>query len=290
MNRQNEMQLSIKSDTFSAMKEDFDAILGRTIGNMQMKGAEDATITLKLSVSLENTNAVIGGESTDITRPSFKHDISSVMQVKDKKSGALTGDYQLVWDDEEGKYIMKKIENGQVTMFDQEMMEANGEVMDEDSPQLKGKPLMLGSSGDTEKTPFGWMKQFVGTEMKVTESMGNYTVRTEENKVLLSSAASPDNVFYCSKEVLEPHAGHKIACVGYGDNGETLSVTIECEDCNEVLFTLDAPVLVTEESEDVAEPATFEEDAAEPMEIGEDVAEVVDDEEDYEYDTPEADL
>ena len=39
----NDMSLSLKSDTFSALKEDFDSILARTIGNMEMKGAEEAT-------------------------------------------------------------------------------------------------------------------------------------------------------------------------------------------------------------------------------------------------------
>ena len=41
----NDMSLSLKSDTFSALKEDFDSILARTIGNMEMKGAEEATVT-----------------------------------------------------------------------------------------------------------------------------------------------------------------------------------------------------------------------------------------------------
>ena len=42
------------------------------------------------------------------------------MQVKDKKSGALTGDYQLVWNPEEGNYIMRRIDNGQTSMFDED--------------------------------------------------------------------------------------------------------------------------------------------------------------------------
>ena len=49
----NDLSLSLKSETFSALKEDFDSILARTIGNMEMKGAEEATVTLKLGISLE---------------------------------------------------------------------------------------------------------------------------------------------------------------------------------------------------------------------------------------------
>ena len=45
MSKANEMILSLNEDTFSALKKDFDDVLNRTIGNMQMKGASDATIT-----------------------------------------------------------------------------------------------------------------------------------------------------------------------------------------------------------------------------------------------------
>lgn len=107
-----------------------------------------------------------------------------------------------------------------------------------------------GDAGEFEETeidpahdpskPFGWLRQFIGEAMHVTEAMGNFTVRTDGNKVVLSSATSPDNPFYCPKEKLEPHVGHTIACVGYGNN-EIVNISIECEDCNEVLFDIDAP-------------------------------------------------
>lgn len=88
--------------------------------------------------------------------------------------------------------------------------------------------------------PFGWLRQFIGEAMHVTEAMGNFTVRTDGNKVVLSSATSPDNPFYCSKEKLEPHVGHSIVCVGYGNDG-IVDISIECEDCNEILFDIYAP-------------------------------------------------
>ena len=104
----NEMTLSLKSDTFAALKEDFDSVLLRTIGNMEMKNADNATIT----------------------RPSFKHDISSVMQVKDRKSGALTGDYELVYED--GKYAMRRIDDGQTSLYDGEVEHVEPSFVDAD--------------------------------------------------------------------------------------------------------------------------------------------------------------
>lgn len=115
---ENDLVLSLSSDTFQALKEDFDSILSRTIGNMEMRNADSATITLKLGIDLDKETVVSGGSSHEVTKPTFKHDISSVMQVKDKKSGALSGDYELVWNPEEGKYIMRRIDNGQTSMYD----------------------------------------------------------------------------------------------------------------------------------------------------------------------------
>lgn len=133
---ESDMVLSLSSDTFQALKEDFDSILSRTIGNMEMKNAGSATITVKLGIDLEKELVVSGGVSHEVTKPTFKHDISSVMQVKDKKSGALSGDYQLVWNSEEGKYIMRRIDDGQTSMFDE------GEPIEPDCVEVREDNLL----------------------------------------------------------------------------------------------------------------------------------------------------
>ena len=72
----------------------------------------------------------------------------------------------------------------------------------------------------------------------MTEAMGNFTVRSERNQVILSSAASESDVFYCPAEKLEPHVGHKVKCVGYGGD-EVVTIAIECEDCADAIFEID---------------------------------------------------
>lgn len=267
----NDMSLSLKSETFSALKEDFDSILARTIGNMEMKGAEEATVTLKLGISLEKSSVNGPAGIRDIVKPSFKHDISSVMQVKDKKSGALTGDYEMVWDADEGKYVMRRIDNGQTSMFDEDCggtiidaeytdteytalpegqrglpegsQEDGSEEETEDTADEENPDTDIASESDKASesgpTPFEWLKQFVGQELRVTEAMGNYTVRTADNKVVLSSATGESSPFYCPAEKLEGHVGHKVSCVGYGDeSGNIMNISIECEDCEDVLFEI----------------------------------------------------
>ena len=142
----NEMILSLKSDTFAALKEDFDGVLARTIGNMEMKNADNATITLKLGITLDKVSVGTPNGNQDITRPSFKHDISSVMQVKDRKSGALTGDYELIHED--GKYVMRRIDDGQTNMFDGQIEHVEpsfvdadyNDVVDDDTDRQKAIP------------------------------------------------------------------------------------------------------------------------------------------------------
>lgn len=303
----NERNLSLNGDTFAILKEQFDKILNRTVGNMEMKGADDAVITLKLSVSLEKSSVTVGDDIKEVTKPTFKHDISSVMQVKDKVSGQTTDDYALVWDENENKYVLRKIENGQMSFDDfdangnpiydadyhevpaigegtrglPEAAESNGTADGEDTSDEADDttPDASGEFGDGSvdpahdpTTPFGWLRQFIGESMNVTEAMGNYTVRTQSNKVVLSSATGSENPFYCHAEKLSPHVGHEVVCVGYGGE-EIVNISIECEDCKEVLFDINAPGI-----NDGADA-----DAADNAEESADVSET----DGYEYDKPE---
>ena len=288
-----DMNLSLSGETFSMLKEQFDRVLNRTVGNMQMKGAEDATLTLKLSISLEKENRSTSNGVIEATIPKFKHDISSVMQVKDRISGELVGDYQLVWDADEEKYVMRKIDNGQTSLFQDD--EPNGRfvdadyqvVEDEDDKQLSlpaGRMMLTDGSEDEAgdrspesdesepddadeseappvnrfniTTPFGWLSQFIGTRMRVTEAAGNYTVRTISNKVVLSSATTPDKPFYCSADILSKHVQHELICEGFGKPFAVIS--IRCDKCGDTIFELKAPDATDEEIADAVGDDDYE--------------------------------
>lgn len=156
MCEKNDLDLSLNGETFSSLKADFVTILKRTLGNMTMKGADEATITIKLGVSLQKTSVpVVGSLPRAVTKPTFKHDISSVMQVKDKMSGQFAGNMELVWDDESGEYILRPISDGQTSMFDQP--EEDGQEDDDleevnELPQANYPALMPagGSTGEEE--------------------------------------------------------------------------------------------------------------------------------------------
>ena len=291
MNR-SDMNLSLSSDTFSMLKEQFDRILNNTIGNMQMRGAKDATITLKLMVSTEDAIRTTPAGAIDVIVPKFKHDISSVMQVKDKASGELVGDYQLVWDEDEEKYVMREIDNGQMDLFDDETGRA-GRVNPEDVVVISGElpppsdeqetaetleeaPADGQKTGHDECTPFDWLAQFIGDTLCVRETMGFLTVRSSKNKVVLSSGVNPDMPFYCAEEKLRPHVGHPLVCRGYG-NDELAVISIQCADCQEHVFVMAAPGVI-------ADPGVIEEEIAMAFGDGENWN---DPENGYSYDEPE---
>lgn len=124
MDKNNVLTLTMESEAFNGLKTDFNQVLRRTLTNMERKESEQAELTVKLKISLEKDTAPDFREvkyraERDIVRPTFTHKISSVMQIKCEKSGVLSGDYELVWDEEIGDYIMRPIDDGQLSLFDE---------------------------------------------------------------------------------------------------------------------------------------------------------------------------
>lgn len=114
--------LTMESEAFAALKSDFNQVLRRTLTNMERKESEQAELTLKLKISLEKDSApdfqqVQYQATRDIVKPTFTHKVSSVMQIKDEKSGVLGGNYELVWDKDQGDFFMRPIDNGQISLF-----------------------------------------------------------------------------------------------------------------------------------------------------------------------------
>ena len=115
--------LSIDGDTFKELKSDFDNVLGRLITEMTKWDSEEAKMTVsiavKLTLGLARDYKANGYDGTrDITMPKFEHNIKSVMQVKNEQSGSCGGNYELAYDKETNKWVMKEIFNGQSSMFD----------------------------------------------------------------------------------------------------------------------------------------------------------------------------
>ena len=267
-----ELTLHFSDEPFEPVHADADTTLQRLIANMMAKGSTEGTLTIKIDIELvqemvDNFDPDIEGEKRLVKTPKLTHKVSSMMQMKDETKGSKMYDgYELVWDESSGEYVMRPIMTAQRTVW-----EADYTVTPDSSPREgselpaalgKGAPLMLQAhtedsapniQPDIKETddPFERLLQFVGRDMQVSEAMGNYTVRANKDRsgsqaVVLSSAFSPTNRFFCSAEKLRSHVGHKVVCICYGAKDEDgnipnpVNVSVECTDCNEVLFDVDA--------------------------------------------------
>lgn len=156
MNSNDILTLNINSNAFEAMKADFDKVLRRTLGNMQVKESKDATLTVKLNINLTEVEvpdfeSAYPNAMRKINKPRFDHKVSSVMQIKSEESGSLKGEYELVWDEDKQDFVMKPIDNGQRSLFDDNSYDDYYE--DEDQKALPApKPMLeaLDGNGDVE--------------------------------------------------------------------------------------------------------------------------------------------
>ena len=235
--------LSLRGEAFNSLCADFDTTLRDVLAGMIETEQNTGEINIKVKITLTDDSApdytVAGGHQTrEVTKPKFDHTVAYVIQRKEKKSGSFSGNFELVFDKASGQYFYRDIDNGQTTLFDgdgdsADFANTQYDVVDEGPRGLPAAPesevidggevapvdaedATPDAAGEFEEEaidpahdpskPFGWLRQFIGETMNVTEAMGNYTVRTQANKVVLSSATSPENPFYCSAQIAVRYA------------------------------------------------------------------------------------
>lgn len=150
-----EKKLDFDSDTFEEMKKDMNFVLQRLIGNMQEKGSDEGSMTLKIDVTMvkefiPNYDPDIKGESREVSKPQFKHKVTSVVKINDEKSGSFNNEMELVMDEDTGVFKLVPIANtAQRSIFDSDFQQQDNEQKaDEDSAgsnAIEGRTI-LGAS------------------------------------------------------------------------------------------------------------------------------------------------
>lgn len=148
-----EKELNFDSDTFCDMKKDMNYILQRLLGNMIEKSSKEGSLTVKIDVILGKEQIPDYGPDTDgeyreISKPLFKHTITSVVKINDKVNGILNPGMELVMDEETGCYVLQPIANTtQRTMFDADFMEK------QDQDDKDNNKIIEGSYIETDVRP-----------------------------------------------------------------------------------------------------------------------------------------
>ena len=158
-----EKRLDFDSDTFEEMKKDMNFVLQRLIGNMQEKGTNEGSMTLKIDVTMvkeyiPNYDPDIKGESREVSKPQFKHKVTSAVKINDEKSGSFNNEMELVMDDETGVFKLVPIANtAQRSIFDSDFQQQEGEqrgedytVVDSNAAQSENIPRLPGPEGNGE--------------------------------------------------------------------------------------------------------------------------------------------
>lgn len=164
MNKDFEKRLDFDSDTFEDMKHDMNFVLQRLIGNMQEKGTNEGSMTLKIDVTMvkefiPNYDPDVQGETREISKPQFKHKVTSAVKINDEKSGNLNNEMELYMDEETGVYKLRPIANtSQRSIFDSDFQQngedesPDGEGEDDGSNIIEGtfRPLLPGPETEDE--------------------------------------------------------------------------------------------------------------------------------------------
>lgn len=200
--------LSLSADTFNAFKMDFDSALQRLLQKMDRLQSDSASINCKISVALtpapeRNFDATQEGDTVQVMKPSFSHEISTEIKVKDKTTGNLSGNRKLVWDEELMEYVMKDIDDGQTSLFDTAQSRQNAAPpVEQEPPQLPegivdvDYTVISDDKGYILRNPdkcgikdqWGILKVLVGERMTVSRSAGHCYAETADGIIALGSA------------------------------------------------------------------------------------------------------
>lgn len=154
MNEEFEKRLDFDSDTFEDMKKDMNFVLQRLIGNMQEKDTNEGSMTLKIDVTMvkefiSNYDPDIKGEMREVSKPQFKHKVTSAVKINDEKSGTFNNEMELVMDDDTGVFKLVPIANTtQRSIFDSDFQQ-------KDNEQERGDSNSTGSNEIVGRTTLG---------------------------------------------------------------------------------------------------------------------------------------
>ena len=92
-------KLDFDSNTFENMKHDMNFVLQRLLGNMIEKQSNEGSMTIKIDVTMvkefiPNYDPNIKGESREISKPQFKHKVTSAVKITDEKGGNLNNEME----------------------------------------------------------------------------------------------------------------------------------------------------------------------------------------------------
>jgi hypothetical protein len=131
--------IDIKSDTFNSLTFDWNKAMQMLLHDMESYESEEADLVAKVKVKLNRDTAPDNDFTAyeakrNVTVPKFEHTVTSTIKVKDERKGFLSGNYELIWDAGEHKYIMVEQSDGQTTFYGDDEKNSNAKPSEPREP------------------------------------------------------------------------------------------------------------------------------------------------------------
>ena len=152
-------EITMDSDTFAKVRDDFDTLLQRLFQKMQQNNSDEGSISLKVDVEMvEDYIPGENGIARKIEKPILKHKITTTVPVKDSFDGKNNTEMELVFDEDLQRYVLKYVSVGrQRSIFDPDFQD----VVDCEAEEIKDTPegiavnnMMLEDKGHTSRDYF----------------------------------------------------------------------------------------------------------------------------------------
>lgn len=108
--------ITIESGLFTELRSAFNGVLERTLASMREKNTDEAEMTIKVNIALEDLPEFYDFEddtTKQVLLPQFKHKVSSIMKIKDETSGRNEGGFIIEFDKESGEFHLSHLEDPQ---------------------------------------------------------------------------------------------------------------------------------------------------------------------------------
>lgn len=121
----NTNKLGIDNEIFNSMRAKLNDTLQNIFIEMAQRSTEDASLTLKLDVFKREeyvpaVDTYMGDRSTTVDSLKFAYKITSAIQQKSEVKGYTPNGYMVEYDTVNECFRTKKIEEAQMSMFDEE--------------------------------------------------------------------------------------------------------------------------------------------------------------------------
>lgn len=136
MSIKNWEEITMDSDTFALVRDNFDMLLQKLFQKMQNNHSDEGGINLKIDVKMvEDYIPDEEGNSRKIEKPILKHKITTTVPVKDSFDGKNDTGMELVYDEGLQRYVLKYVSAGrQRSIFDpdfQDIVDCEAEEIEE---------------------------------------------------------------------------------------------------------------------------------------------------------------